>query len=416
MTFEEYLLQESFTPILPMFSENRDRYKRALIFLDKVMLKNKRPTLEDSILMYQSNYEDISEIIDISRFIDLYKECSELLKEDKELTDNISYTENDFIYNGFIKSTFVIHEHDSKKAPLHWDLRFKTEFGTSAYSFVLLKHKMPEDTEKLLVKQQPMHPPQWVDMDHTQIGEGYGQGSVTTVDRGTIFYKLKNKSFTLFLMGSKFYGPYHLINLRNSMFLIFKATSSILVDKDERIEEWSEYASNFLQYLKDTFKRKFNITDIIKDTKINKNHILETNDYEINIHNQSSDDIYIPSIQMCIDIRNDKQSLEDNISKECNVKSVEDVMRLLILRDTISPKFFSYLNSNYNITLDDIYEDIRDIPYSDKILEQMKDKDFQNYKIEKVYRMFSDIYLGHKFYSQFDFERYLIKLIESSKK
>ena len=91
-------------------------------------------------------------------------------------------------------------------------------------------------------------------------------------------------------------------------------------------------------------------------------------------------------------------------------------MRLLILRDTISPKFFSYLNSNYNITLDDIYEDIRDIPYSDKILEQMKDKDFQNYKIEKVYRMFSDIYLGHKFYSQFDFERYLIKLIESSKK
>ena len=416
MTFEEYLLQESFTPILPMFSENRDRYKRALIFLDKVMLKNKRPTLEDSILMYQSNYEDISEIIDISRFIDLYKECSELLKEDKELTDNISYTENDFIYNGFIKSTFVIHEHDSKKAPLHWDLRFKTEFGTSAYSFVLLKHKMPEDTEKLLVKQQPMHPPQWVDMDHTQIGEGYGQGSVTTVDRGTIFYKLKNKSFTLFLMGSKFYGPYHLINLRNSMFLIFKATSSILVDKDERLEEWSEYASNFLQYLKDTFKRKFNITDIIKDTKINKNHILETNDYEINIHNQSSDDIYIPSIQMCIDIRNDKQSLEDNISKECNVKSVEDVMRLLILRDTISPKFFSYLNSNYNITLDDIYEDIRDIPYSDKILEQMKDKDFQNYKIEKVYRMFSDIYLGHKFYSQFDFERYLIKLIESSKK
>ena len=36
-------------------------------------------------------------------------------------TEDVKYTDKNLTDGGFIKSTFVIHEHDSRKAPLHWD-------------------------------------------------------------------------------------------------------------------------------------------------------------------------------------------------------------------------------------------------------------------------------------------------------
>lgn len=36
----------------------------------------------------------------------------------KDITE---YTDKELTDGGFIKSSYVIHEHDSRKAPLHWD-------------------------------------------------------------------------------------------------------------------------------------------------------------------------------------------------------------------------------------------------------------------------------------------------------
>lgn len=402
-TFEEYLAHETFAPILPVLEENVAHYKRAFEFLNKNLLRSDLAALEEVVLLYNQNYEDCSELLDINELIDLYNECGSLLHENNQILDK-NYTDADFMYNGFIKSEFVIHAHDSKRAPFHYDLRFLTEFGTSAYSFAIPKHKMPEGDERILAKEQPTHPPQWVAMDHTQIGEGYGQGSVSTVDRGTIYYKRKDKSFNLYLCGKIYNGAYHLINIRNSLFLLFRAQGSILVDSNERMREWISYASSFLSYLRKTFDRKFEI----KDLKLN---LVETqlSFDEYDKISKTHQNVPIPPIELCIELEQ-KNEINKIISKECNIRNIEDVMRLLILRKSVAPMFFGYLEKR-GLRIDDVYDDIREVPYVDPELELLKSRDFAAFKIEKVHRMFSDIYLGHKFYGQFDFERYLMKKV-----
>ena len=263
--------------------------------------------------------------------------------------------------------------------------------------------------EKLLVKQQPMHPTQWVDMVETVIGHGYGQGSVKTVDRGTIYYKRKDKSFSFYLKGNIYKDAYHLININNSLFLIFKAKDSILADYDERNEEWITYAKNFINYINKTFKQRYNLKlDLINNSNIK---IAPDNEFYYYIKEYDVNNIlYIPSINFILDVK--KNNLYNMISKECKINNIEDIMRLLILRNYIAPKFFEYVKNNiYEDILNKVYDDIRDIDYIDDELELLKNNNYAEYMNQKVYRMFSDIYLGHKYYSQFDFERYLINLL-----
>ena len=399
-------------PSIPLYKESLISYSKALDFISNKLLNRNIRTynIDDLINEYFDHYKELSEGILITEIHHVYNDCKELLVE----SDNPSneYTDDNFEYNGFIKSDFVIHEHDSKRAPLHWDLRFKTEFKTSAFSFVLLKHKMPEDQERLLVKRQPMHPTQWVDMDHTQIGEGYGQGSVTTVDRGTIYFKMKDNSFTFYLKGNIYQGAYHLININQSMYLLFKATNSILADSTGRLNEWIRYAYNFIMYLNKTFKKKFNLQLDLFPYRLEDIKISENNKYYFDINNNKDNNIlYIPSISDCLDIK--KNLLSRMISIDCKINNIEDVMRLLILRNFISPEFFRYISTYFNNDnfIDIVYDSIRDIDYNDQELNELKVTNYSEYMIQKVYRMFSDIYLGHKFYGQFDFERFLINLI-----
>lgn len=399
-------------PSIPLYEESLISYSKALDFISNKLLNRNIRTynIDDLINEYFNHYKELSEGILITEIYHIYNDCKELLVE----SDNPSneYTDDNFEYNGFIKSDFVIHEHDSKRAPLHWDLRFKTEFKTSAFSFVLLKHKMPEDQERLLVKRQPMHPTQWVDMDHTQIGEGYGQGSVTTVDRGIIYYKMKDNSFTFYLKGNIYQGAYHLININQSMYLLFKATNSILADLTGRLNEWIRYAYNFILYLNKTFKKKFNLQLDLFSYRLEDIKISENNKYYFDINNNKDNNIlYIPSISDCLDIK--KNLLNRIISTDCKINNIEDVMRLLILRNYISPEFFRYISTYFNNDkfIDIVYNGIRDIDYNDQELNELKVTNYSEYMIQKIYRMFSDIYLGHKFYGQFDFERFLINLI-----
>ena len=401
---------ESFDPIIPTNIDFVNSYKNSLNYISNKLLSGDINSLnkDNLILNYYNNYNIFSDSLFISDFYNIYNSCKEIFHEiESPIYD---YTDESFEYNGFIKSEFVIHEHDSKKAPLHWDLRWKTEFKTSAYSFVLLKHRLPSDeNEKLLVKQQPMHPTQWVDMVETVIGHGYGQGSVKTVDRGIIYYKRKDKSFSFYLKGNIYKDAYHLININNSLFLIFKAKDSILADYDERNEEWITYAKNFIDYINKTFKQRYNLKlDLINNSNIK---IAPDNEFYYYIKEYDVNNIlYIPSINFILDIK--KNNLYNMISKECKINNIEDIMRLLILRNYIAPKFFEYVKNNiYEDILNKVYDDIRDIDYIDDELELLKNNNYAEYMNQKVYRMFSDIYLGHKYYSQFDFERYLMNLL-----
>ena len=407
---------ESLESSIPLNEDMLKSYNNNLMYISNKLLNIdilKETSYEDIIQDYNTFYNDLSDGLTIAEMLHVYKDCKSLLEDIESPVKE--YTEEDFEYNGFIKSEFVIHEHDSKRAPLHWDLRWKTEFKTSAYSFVLLKHKLPDDSEKLLVKQQPMHPTQWVDMVETVIGHGYGQGSVKTIDRGTIYYKRKDNSFALYLDGNIYKGAYFLININNSNFLIFKATKSILASQDERNVEWKQYAKNFIEYLNKIIYRKYNINNLINtnsnieivDRYEDFNHIDVLEQYNRN------NIIYIPSIQYCLENRKNS-SFINFYSKECKINNIEDIMRLFILRRLVSYLFFNYLKDKYSIDVYDIYDKVRDVPYTDNDLENLKNTSYLDYQIQKVYRMFSDIFLGHKFYGQFDFERFLINLLSKS--
>ena len=404
---------ESFDSIIPTNKTYINAYKDTLIYIKNKLLNENlnKLSIDELINDYYNNYNTFSDALYISEVYNIYNDCKELLHEIE--SPIYEYTEDNFEYNGFIKSDFVIHEHDSKRAPLHWDLRWKTEFKTSAYSFVLLKHRLPDNDEKLLVKQQPMHPTQWVDMIETVIGHGYGQGSIKTIDRGTIYYKRKDKSFSIYLDGNIYKGAYFLININNSNFLIFKANKSILADQDERNEEWILYAKNFIDYLNKTFKQRYNLTiDLINNSNIK---ISPDNEFYYYTNEYAKNNIlYIPSINFVLDLKKSNR-LQDIVSKDCKINNIEDIMRLLILRSYVAPIFFKYIldtNNDKEDIINKIYDDIRDIPYSDNELESLKISNYSEYITQKIYRMFSDIYLGHKYYSQFDFERYMMNLLK----
>lgn len=416
ITLDQLDKLETFLSSIPLDDHLADQYYNTIALISNKLLESNNIinfTEDDIINIYSENFDKISDFITIHELYHFYNDCIELLHEnDSKFDINDEYTEEKFLYNGFIKSEFVIHEHDSKRAPLHWDFRFKTEFKTSAYSFVLLKHKMPDnDKEKLLVKRQPMHPPAWVDMDHTQIGEGYGQGSVKTIDRGIIYYKTKNNSFSFYILGNIYSGAYHLINLKNSIYLLFKAINNIVPSFEERNKEWIEYANNFIAYMNKVFKYRYKLNDNF----ISYNSIVIAPDllqYINRTHLKDNNIIYIPDIASMIELQK-SNNIQKIISTDCKINNIEDIMRLRILRDYIAPIFFNYYKIRNNNIIDDIYDKIRDVNYFDDELESFKNiLNINDYKQEKVYRMFSDIYLGHKYYGQFDFERFLINYLK----
>ena len=416
ITLDQLDKLETFLSSIPLDDHLADQYYNTIALISNKLLESNNIinfTEDDIINIYSENFDKISDFITIHELYHFYNDCIELLHEnDSKFDINDEYTEEKFLYNGFIKSEFVIHEHDSKRAPLHWDFRFKTEFKTSAYSFVLLKHKMPDnDKEKLLVKRQPMHPPAWFDMDHTQIGEGYGQGSVKTIDRGIIYYKTKNNSFSFYILGNIYSGAYHLINLKNSIYLLFKAINNIVPSFEERNKEWIEYANNFIAYMNKVFKYRYKLNDNF----ISYNSIVIAPDllqYINRTHLKDNNIIYIPDIASMIELQK-SNNIQKIISTDCKINNIEDIMRLRILRDYIAPIFFNYYKIRNNNIIDDIYDKIRDVNYFDDELESFKNiLNINDYKQEKVYRMFSDIYLGHKYYGQFDFERFLINYLK----
>lgn len=368
--------------------------------------------LNNLLCSYIDNYYDtksyITEVL-VDDLYDIYSNYNNVISTINEINDSskevtpTSYKEQDLLTNGFIKSDFVIHRHDSRKAPLHWDLRFKTEFKTSAYSFVILKHHMPDNGEKLLCKKQPMHPPVWVDLKNTTIESGYGAGSITTIDRGTIYYKVldNERKIAMYLVGDKYKGAYHLISINQYNYLFFKATNSILPTIEERNQEWQTYATNYIQYLNSKINK-------ILLSRVNKHNKIEyslynyiSKDYQID-YSRSIDTnnhmLVIPSISYVMDT-----DIKKITSSDCKINSIEDIMRLYITREYIH-KMLSYdLKIEY---LHNILDTVKEIDYNDPELIKMKqDLDINNFLFNKAVRAISDIYLGHKYYGAIDLEQ-----------
>lgn len=273
---------------------------------------------------YMENSDKIEELVPFNDFVLFFNEAKDI----KNFTENnvdIENTEENLIENGFYKSEFVIHAHNAKT--FHWDLRWKTRFGNSAYSFAIPKAKVPEDNEKVLALKQPMHPSIWVDLkttdtfkDDTQRGS---MGSISLVDRGYIFVKERPKSYAIYIQGETIRGSYILISSGNNNSYIFIKTDNIMSDSDARNKEWKISAFKYWKYQKEKILEIFKIN--CEETKL----IFENEDGSID-YNEGDEEmtktasykfIFIPSHNSKT-IKERMEANPERIAEQCQADTI----------------------------------------------------------------------------------------------
>jgi hypothetical protein len=382
----------------PAIIQVKDFVTKKLCNFDYLRAFNLDKLLIEYVYLLETN-EAVDMVLSLDDVLSAYNEGIILSEAEDPIPEE--YDEKDLLANGFLKSTFVIHQHNSKTAPTHWDLRFKSEFGKSAYSFVLINQRLPEAGQKLFVKRQPMHPAVWVDIKQTEIESGYGKGSVITVDRGPIYYKERNENFTFYLKGSTARGAYHLIKIGSNNYLLVKAKNSIISTKDQRLDEWKKYADNFLKFINlkigSVYGLKTSFVFGNPDNKDDKNNIIF---YEMDLAEKVKDEIISTK------------------HKKTNINKLEDILRKNIL-DQIGHKILKHwINENQYRKILNL---VKAMDYDSPSMEKMKDYKMseESFLENKFIQMWSDIYLGHKYYmvdnQAVDFEKLLIRILKEDK-
>ncbi len=116
-------------------------------------------------------------------------------------------------------SRFVVHEHQAKRAGLHYDLRL--EMGGVLKDWAFRKQPPTELGVKRFGVQQPDHDLSWLDFEG-EIKEGYGAGVMRIWDRGEYeVLKADENRMVLRFHGSKLKGRYVLMKFKNG-WLFFK--------------------------------------------------------------------------------------------------------------------------------------------------------------------------------------------------
>ena len=131
---------------------------------------------------------------------------------------------------------FRVHKHNAKRAGLHYDLRLEKD--GKAKSWAVTKSIPLKPGTKRLAIQTPDHDLEWVTtIDHMKIESGYGQGVITTWDKGNYdIITWSPKVIVIVFHGKKLKGKYNLVrisfwyngkskNKKQSNWLFFKSKS-----------------------------------------------------------------------------------------------------------------------------------------------------------------------------------------------
>lgn len=86
---------------------------------------------------------------------------------------------------------FLIHQHEAKRAGLHYDLRMETDNVNAIASFAsrkLLGHISSNNPGRILLFDQDIHGKSWINTDIKirKIKEGYGAGEIKLVGYGKL--------------------------------------------------------------------------------------------------------------------------------------------------------------------------------------------------------------------------------------
>jgi len=116
---------------------------------------------------------------------------------------------------------FSIQQHDAEKAGHHWDLRLAK--GSTAVSFAIPKHKLPDKGEKVLAMRVEDHPLSYMAWEGTIPEGSYGAGNVSVYDKGTYdINKWNGDEIDITFHGADISGRYVFISIGNGRWLIVK--------------------------------------------------------------------------------------------------------------------------------------------------------------------------------------------------
>ena len=138
------------------------------------------------------------------------------------------------------KYRFVIQLHKADKAGEHFDLRLENDNGSMS-SWVIPKHHLPKDKEKLLAIKVEDHPVSYMKFEG-EIKSGYGKGTVKIYDSGTYEEIDGGNSKVFKLNGKKEKGYYNLIHTKGDHWLITKHKLS--KEASEFIDKRKEESGN----------------------------------------------------------------------------------------------------------------------------------------------------------------------------
>ncbi|QOJ79049.1 3'-phosphoesterase [Infirmifilum lucidum] len=114
---------------------------------------------------------------------------------------------------------FVVHEHDARRAGLHYDLRL--EMGGVLKDWAFRKQPPLEIGVKRYGVQQEDHDLMWLDFEG-EIKEGYGAGTMRVWDRGEYeILESTGDKLVLRFYGSRLKGTYVLLRFKEG-WLFFK--------------------------------------------------------------------------------------------------------------------------------------------------------------------------------------------------
>lgn len=125
-----------------------------------------------------------------------------------------------------VKRKYVIHEHQAKRAGLHYDLRIENDKHQLS-SWAIRKGLPKKSGVKHLAIQQPNHQMRWLDVTGEYKGENarnrYGEGTYKILSKGTLTIINKSKDNLVFeISDGEFKGKYVLHRLHGSQWIIFK--------------------------------------------------------------------------------------------------------------------------------------------------------------------------------------------------
>jgi DNA ligase D-like protein (predicted 3'-phosphoesterase) len=118
------------------------------------------------------------------------------------------------------KYRFVVHEHNARRAGLHYDLRLEMDGVLKDWAF---RKPLPlEPGVKRYGVQQEDHDLYWLDFEG-EIKEGYGAGTMKIWDKGEyeVLERTPDKMVLMFY-GSKLKGKYVMLRFKDG-WLFFKA-------------------------------------------------------------------------------------------------------------------------------------------------------------------------------------------------